>query len=100
MTMWAGSSPDQLVRGWPHSVEAARSLQNANSIAVVLIKDAAIQKRRTTTMTALAGPRQRVARPTALSHFRESFSGFRGAVRAVTENRGSDYADALLLGRN
>ncbi len=55
-------------------------------------------------MTAFAGPRlatrPRVARPTALSHFRESFSGFRGAVRAVTENRGSDYADALLLGRN
>lgn len=55
-------------------------------------------------MTAFAGPRlaarTRVARPTALAHFRESFSGFRGAVRSVTENRGSDYADALLLGRN
>src|SRR5688500_8490134 len=104
MTMWAGSSPDQLVRGWPHSVEAARRHKSANSIAVVLIKDAVIQKRRTATMTALAAPRlatrPRVARPTALSHFRESFSGFRGAVRAVTETRGSDYADALLLGRN
>ena len=58
-------------------------------------------------MTAFAGPRiaarptsTRVARPTALSHFRESFSGLRGAVRAVTADRGSDYTDALLLGRN
>ena len=58
-------------------------------------------------MTAFAGPRlatrparTRVARPSALSHVRESFSGLRGAVRAVTETRGSDYADALLLGRN
>ena len=55
-------------------------------------------------MTAFAGPRlatrPRVARRTALAHFRESFSGLRGAVRTVTENRGSDYVDALLLGRN
>jgi hypothetical protein len=58
-------------------------------------------------MTAFAGPRlatrparTRVARPSALASFRESFSGLRGAVRAVTETRGSDYADALFLGRN
>jgi hypothetical protein len=58
-------------------------------------------------MTAFAGPRlaarparTRVARPSTLAHVRESFSGLRGAVRAVTATRGSDYADALLLGRN
>ncbi len=58
-------------------------------------------------MTAFAGPRlaprsapTRFARPTALGSFRESLSGFRGAVRAATETRGSDYADALFLGRN
>jgi hypothetical protein len=55
-------------------------------------------------MTAFAGPRlatrPHVARPTALAQFRESFSGLRDAVRAATVNRGSDYADALFLGRN
>jgi hypothetical protein len=37
---------------------------------------------------------------TALSRLRESFQGLRNAVRTATESRGSDYADALLLGRN
>lgn len=36
----------------------------------------------------------------ALSRLRESLQGLRSAVRAATETRGSDYADALLLGRN
>ena len=58
-------------------------------------------------MTAFAGPRlatrptsAHVARPSTLTSFRDSFSGLRGAVRAVTESRGSDYVDALFLGRN
>ena len=58
-------------------------------------------------MTTIAAPRlaarparTRVARPSALASFRESFSGLRSAVRAVTQTRGTDYADALFLGRN
>ena len=55
-------------------------------------------------MTAFAGPRVTtrravsVARPRASA--RESLQGFRGALRAATATRGSDYADALFLGRN
>ena len=58
-------------------------------------------------MTAFAGPRiatrhttTRVARPTSFSNLRDSLQGLRGAVRSATESRGSDYADALFLGRN
>jgi hypothetical protein len=35
-----------------------------------------------------------------LTSLRESLQGFRGALRSATETRGSDYADALFLGRN
>ena len=57
-------------------------------------------------MTAFAGPRiatrmaARSTRPTPFASVRESLAGFRGALRAATETRGSDYADALFLGRN
>jgi hypothetical protein len=58
-------------------------------------------------MTAFAGPRAatrrsavRVARPAARASVRESLQGFRGALRSATATRGSDYADALFLGRN
>jgi hypothetical protein len=51
-------------------------------------------------MTAFTGPRLATRPRVALAHFRESFSGLRGAVRTATGNHGSDYADALLLGRN
>ncbi len=58
-------------------------------------------------MTAFAAPRiathrsaARSTRPTTFASVRESLEGFRGALRAATETRGSDYADALLLGRN
>jgi hypothetical protein len=106
MTMWAGSSPDQAVRGWPHTVETHIGIKSTISIAVVLIKDDAPPKRRTTTMTAFAGPRiaarpttRRVARPAATSSFRSSLRGLRGAFSA-SANGGADYADALLLARN
>jgi hypothetical protein len=57
-------------------------------------------------MTAFAGPRvttrraASVARPATRASVRESLQGFRGALRAATTTRGSDYADALFLGRN
>ena len=58
-------------------------------------------------MTAFAGPRiaarrtpVRSTRSTTFASARESLEGFRGALRAATETRGSDYADALFLGRN
>jgi hypothetical protein len=57
-------------------------------------------------MTAFAGPRiaarptaPRVARPAATSSFRSTLRGIRGAFSA-SANRGTDYADALLLARN
>src|SRR5918998_229433 len=91
MTMCAGSCPDQPVRGWPHIVAADPALRSRISIAVVLIEDEAPPKRRSTPMTAFAGPRlatrparTRIARPSAVAHARESFSALRGAVRAVT----------------
>jgi hypothetical protein len=57
-------------------------------------------------MTAFAAPRvatrraASVARPATRASVRESLQGFRGALRSATETRGSDYADALFLGRN
>jgi hypothetical protein len=58
-------------------------------------------------MTAFAGPRLatrrtavRAPRTTSFTSVRESLDGFRGALRAATADRGGDYADALLLGRN
>ena len=58
-------------------------------------------------MTAYAGPRLatrrtavRAARTTTFTSVRESIDGFCGALRAATADRGGDYADALLLGRN
>ncbi len=58
-------------------------------------------------MTALTGTRNagrrtavRSTRPTTYNSVRESLQGFRGALRAATATRGSDYADALFLGRN
>ena len=58
-------------------------------------------------MTAFAGPRVatrhsavRAPRATTFASVRESLEGFRGALRAATDTRNGDYADALLLGRN
>jgi len=55
-------------------------------------------------MTAFTAPRlstrRSVARPAVRASVRESLQGFRGALRAATATRGSDYTDALFLGRN
>ena len=53
-------------------------------------------------MTAFAGPRVTTRRAASVARpsVRESLQGFRGALRAATASRGSDYADALFLGRN
>jgi hypothetical protein len=58
-------------------------------------------------MTAFAGPRiatrattARRSERTTFRSVRGSLAGIRGAFRASAGTRGTDYADALLLGRN
>src|SRR3954452_4275876 len=107
MTMCPGSCSELRFRGRLHTGRTVRPVKERISIAVVLIKDVAPPKRRTTPMTAFTAPRTaqrrsagRAPRATTFASVRESLDGFRGALRAATSHRGGDYTDALFLGRN